>query len=300
LKPDAARRTTETVAFQGERGAYSEAAALALLGASVRTVPCPTFESLFAAVADGRAACALAPLENTLAGDVGRCLDLLQASCLVIVGEVTLRVSHNLIGCRGASLEAVRVVESHPVALAQCEQFFAERPHLRRVVADDTAASVRRITERGDAGHAAIAGSRAARLYGGVLLAEHVEDDPQNYTRFVLLAPTVEAPGWIDEAGRQADKLSLAILLPPAPDALQLALAPFAARGINLLRITSRPVKGRPWRYRLFLDFQASTADADAMRALAELKECAEEVRLLGCYPSARTMIGQTNGRRDT
>jgi prephenate dehydratase len=281
-----ARGTPETVAFQGERGAYSEAAAFALLGAGVRTVPCPTFESLFAAVADGRAVCALAPLENTLAGDVGRCLDLLPESRLLIVGEVILRVSHNLIGCRGASLEAVRVVESHPVALAQCEQFFAGRPHLRRVVADDTAASVRRITERGDAGRAAIASSGAARLYGGVVLAEHVEDDPANYTRFVLLAPTHQAPEWADKPER-ADKLSLAVLLPQAPDALPRALAPFAARGISLLRITSRPVKGRPWRYRLFLDFKTSTTDDDAMRALAELKECAEEVRLLGCYPSA-------------
>jgi prephenate dehydratase len=278
------------VAFQGERGAYSEAAAFALLGAGVRTVPCPTFESLFAAVADGRAESALAPLENTLAGDVGRCLDLLQESRLSIVGEVTLRVSHNLIGCRGASLEAVRVVESHPVALAQCEQFFAERPQLSRVAADDTAASVRRITERGDAGRAAIAGSRAAQLYGGVILAEHVEDDPENYTRFVLLAPTDEAPGLANNSAR-ADKLSLAILLPQTPGALQLALAPFAARGINLLHIASRPVKGSPWRYRLFLDFKTSTADDAAMRALAELKERAEEVRLLGFYPSAAQIM---------
>lgn len=282
--------TPETVAFQGERGAYSEEAAVALLGEDVRTVPCANFESLFAAVGDGSADCALAPVENTLVGDVGRCLDLLPESRLLIVGEVIIPVSHNLIGCRSARLDTIHVVESHPVALAQCEQFFAERPHVRRVVADDTAASVRRIIEREDAGRAAIAGKRAARLYGGVILAEHLEDDPANYTRFVLLAPTDEVSGRTKKLG-QADKLSLAILLPPAPNALGRALAPFAARGIELLRIASRPVKGRPWHYRLFLDFKASTADGDVMRALAELKECAEEVRLLGCYPSATTVF---------
>jgi prephenate dehydratase len=293
---DAAAGSVEAVAFQGERGAYSEAAAFALLGARVQTVPCQTFESLFASVADGRAGYALAPLENTLAGDVVRCLDLLSESCLCIVDEVILRVSHSLVGCRGASLEAIRIVESHPVALAQCEQFFAERPHLRRIVADDTAASVRRITERGDVGRAAIASSRAAHLYGGIVLAEQVEDDPANYTRFVLLAPTDEAPARADKPVRadkpaRADKLSLAILLPQAPGALQLALAPFGARGIELLHLASRPVKGRPWRYRLFLDFIVSDAEADLSAALAELEECAEEVRLLGCYPSAAPVV---------
>jgi prephenate dehydratase len=198
---------------------------------------------------------------------------------------VIIPVSHNLIGCSGAKLDAVRVVESHPVALAQCEQFFAARPHVRRVAADDTAASVRRIVECGDEGRAAIAGRRAARLYGGVIVAEHLEDDPANYTRFVLLAQTDEV------SSARADKLSLAVLISHAPGALQRALAPFNARAIELLRITSRPVKGRPWHYRYFLDFKASTADGDVSAALSELKECAGEVRLLGCYPSAPPVI---------
>ncbi|HEX9918414.1 MAG TPA: prephenate dehydratase domain-containing protein [Pyrinomonadaceae bacterium] len=275
------------MAFQGERGAYSEEAAVALLGEDVRTVPCATFESLFDAVGDGRADYALAPVENTLAGDVGRALDLLQEHSLFIVGEVSIPVSHNLVGCRGARLDGVRVVESHPVALAQCERFFAERPHIRRIVSDDTAASVRRITESGDVERAAIAGSRAARLYGGVILAGHLEDDPANYTRFLLLAAAA-----CESTGR-ADKLSLAVLLPHVPGALRRALAPFDARGIELLRVATRPVKGRPWHYRFFLDFKASTADGDVLLALSELGACAAEVRLLGCYPSASTIINQ-------
>ncbi|HEV2705495.1 MAG TPA: prephenate dehydratase domain-containing protein [Pyrinomonadaceae bacterium] len=276
----AAAEPARRVAFQGERGAYSEEAGIALLGASLRAVPCRTFESLYSAVGEGRADYALAPLENSLVGDVTRSLDLLQESALFIIGEVIIHISHNLIGHDSARLDTVRVVESHPVALAQCERFFEEHPHIRRVVADDTAASVRRIVESGDKTRAAIAGRSAARVYGGKILAEHLEDDAANYTRFVLLAPSAEVTD-------RADKLSVSTLLPHCAGALQRALAPFARRGIELLRIASRPLKGQPWRYRFFLDFKGSTTDPAVSLALSEIRECAEEVRILGCYPAA-------------
>ena len=290
------------VAFQGEPGAYSEEAAFRLLGAGVEAVACPTFESLFASVGEGRAECALAPVENSLAGDVARVYDLLGAGALFIVAEVVQRISHNLVGCPGATLEGVRVVESHPVALAQCERFFAERPHVRPAPADDTAASVRRVVERGDPSRAALASARAAQIYGGRILAERLEDDPQNFTRFVLLAapeetsPPVRAKAETSASlpmTTAADKLSLVLTLPERPDALWRALAPFARRGFALLRVASRPVKGRPWRYRFFLDFKTSGAEEELTRALSELRECAEEVRVLGRYAAAAAPLSE-------
>ncbi|HZT58963.1 MAG TPA: prephenate dehydratase domain-containing protein [Pyrinomonadaceae bacterium] len=269
------------VAFQGERGAFSEEAALRLLGEGIALVPRPTFESLFAAVGEGAADFALAPVENTLAGSVQRSYDLLLEGALHIVAEVIIPVRHCLVGCRGSSLDSIRTVESHPVALAQCERFFAAHARLRRVTADDTAGSVAEIVRRADPTRAAIAGRRAAEFYGGVILREGVEDDRENYTRFVLLAP-------VPEVREGADKLSLVMTLPDGLGALCAALAPFARRRVDLLKIESRPVKAEPWSYHIFLDLRASLLEADTAEALAELRERAASVRVLGCYPSAR------------
>lgn len=272
------------VAFQGERGAFSEEAALALLGERVRSVPRPSFESLFGAVGEGAADFALAPVENSLAGTVHQTYDLLVESALTITAEVIHPITHNLIGCAGASLESVRTIESHPVALAQCERFFAERPHLRRVASDDTAASARRVVERGDPTRAAIASARAARLYGGIILRERLEDHSENYTRFLLLSPTPRVDA-------RADKLSLVMRLRHEPGALYAALEPLARRGLDLLKIESRPVRGEPWQYRFYLDLQATADEPRVVEALAELRHQAEELRLLGCYPSARATV---------
>lgn len=269
------------VAFQGERGAFSEEAAFALLGERVRTVPRPTFESLFGAVGEGAADFALAPVENSLAGTVHQTYDLLVESDLTITAEVIRPITHNLVGCAGASLESIQTVESHPVALAQCERFFAAMPHVRRVASDDTAASARRVVERNDPTRAAIASERAARLYGGTILRGHLEDHSENYTRFLLLSLTPLT----DE---RADKLSLVMRLRHKPGALSAALEPLARRRIDLLKIESRPVRGEPWRYRFYLDLQGTTDEPRVVEALAELRQQTEELRLLGCYPSAR------------
>lgn len=280
--------TTQTprVAFQGERGAFSEEAAIRLLGEGIQLVPCSTFEALFASVKEGIADYALAPVENSLAGSVHRSYDLLLESSLHIAGEVIIPIGHNLIGCPEASFSSVRVVESHPVALAQCEFFFAANPQIKRVATDDTAGSVRSVIERGDPTWAAIASARAAWFYGGSILREHLEDHQENYTRFFLLAP---AP----QRSERADKLSLVIGLPHQPGALHRALEPFAQRGIDLLKIESRPIKGHPWQYRFYLDLQGSETDKGVASALSELQERADEVRLLGCYPSAQASMNK-------
>lgn len=268
------------VAFQGERGAFSEEAALKLLGPEISLVPRPTFEAAFGAIRDGLSDYILAPIENSLAGSVHRSFDLLVNSDLNILAEVIIPIAHNLIGAPGSSVENLAVVESHPVALAQCEKFFSAHPRLKRIATEDTAGSVREIVRSGDATRAAIAGRRAAEIYGGVILREHLEDNSENYTRFLLLSPAAESP-------EDANKLSLVFQLDHRAGALYHALEPFARRGLNLMKIESRPVHGRPWQYRFYLDLQASRREPDVGEALAELEELVVDLRILGSYAAA-------------
>jgi prephenate dehydratase len=268
------------VAFQGERGAFSEQAAVKLLGEEIQLVPRPTFEAAFSAIGDGVADFLLAPIENSLAGSVHRSFDLLVDSNLNILAEVVIPIVHNLIAVPGASFEEITVVESHPVALAQCEQFFIANPRLKRVVTEDTAGSVRAVVRAADKTRAAIAGRRAASIYGGEILRQHLEDNAENYTRFLLLAPAPDTP-------ENADKLSLVFQLDHRPGALVRSLQPFARRNINLMKIESRPVHGSPWQYRFYLDLQASRRDPEVAAALAELEILVVDLRILGSYASA-------------
>ena len=176
------------VAFQGERGAFSEEAALKLLGPNIELVPQRTFQDLYESVEIGEADYVLAPVSNSIAGTVVASVDLLQRSSFVKLDEVEIRIEQHLIGCPNATLENIETVQSHPVALAQCQRFFAEHPRLKAVIADDTAGSVAEVARRGDSSHAAIAGRRAAELYGGSIIRESIQDRPENFTRFVLLA----------------------------------------------------------------------------------------------------------------
>jgi len=272
-------KSSARVAFQGERGAFSEEAAVKLLGEDIELVPRSTFESLFVAIDEGAADLVLAPVENSLAGSVHRSYDLLLESSLHISAEVIIPIRHYLIACPGASFDEIKSVESHPVALAQCERFFAAHPQLQRIATEDTAGSVASVVKQGDRTRAAIAGIRAANIYGGMVLRENLEDHAENYTRFVLLTQSASA-----DSG--ADKLSIVMKLPHKSGALHRALQPFADRGIDLLKIESRPIKGRPWEYHFYLDLQASTNDEKVISALAELGERASDMRVLGCYPA--------------
>jgi len=269
------------VAFQGERGAFSEEAAVKLLGEDIQLVPRPTFESLFVAIDEGAADYILAPVENSLAGSVHRSYDLLLESSLHITAEVIIPIRHHLIGCAGSSFQQIKSVESHPVALAQCEHFFAAHPGIQRIATEDTAGSVAKVVERADPTRAAIAGIRAANIYRGTVLRNNLEDHAENYTRFVLLSSSTSP-------NSEANKLSLVMKLPHKSGALYRALQPFADRGIDLLKIESRPIKGRPWEYHFYLDLQASTNNAVVNEALAELDERSTEMRVLGCYQSAK------------
>lgn len=279
----ASNRETMRVAFQGEPGAFSEAAAVQLLGASIDTVPCATFDAGFRAIDEGAADALLVPLENSLAGSVVRVFDLLLESRVAIVAETILPIEMQLIALPGASLADIRSVASHPMALAQCERFFAAHPEWKRVPAEDTAGSVREVIFRGDKSAAAIAGRRAAEHYHAAILAESIQDNAENFTRFVLLVPEKDAPSWLTGEAR---KTSLALRLAHRPGALLASLEPFAKHGVNLLKIESRPIHGRPWEYQFFIDVEAEDA-ANLDHALAEVRSATSELRVLGRYAAA-------------
>ncbi len=272
------------IAFQGEPGAFSQIAARKLLGDAVHTIACPTFESLFDSIREGRADLILAPLENTLAGPVLRCYDLLYQGSLIMIGEVVLRISHCVIGCPGSSLPAIRRIQSHPVALAQCERFFAAHSAVSKVVAEDTAGSVRQVMGAGDPTLAAIASEFAAREYGAQILASAVEDDLNNFTRFALLAPQTEAA----EAIPEADATTLVLTVANQPGALFHSLEPFALNDVDLMSLVSRPLVGTPWHYRFFLEVAAAASDPRMVKALAELQPRTVELRVLGSYRSGK------------
>jgi prephenate dehydratase len=276
-------RKTSRVAFQGEPGAFSEAAAMQLLGDAITTVARTTFEGAFAAVPEGSADALLAPVENSLAGSVVRVFDLLMETRLAIVAETILPIEMQLIAAPGTSLNDIRSVASHPMALAQCERFFATHPQWKRVPAEDTAGSVREVLSRGDKSCAAIAGRRAAEHYHGVILAESIQDNAENFTRFVLLVPEKEAAAWLSAEAR---KVSLAMRLAHRPGALLASLEPFAKHGVNLLKIESRPIHGRPWEYQFFIDVEASDV-ARLDQALTDVRTATSELRVLGRYVAA-------------
>jgi prephenate dehydratase len=267
------------VAFQGEPGAYSEAAAIQHFGAGVETIPCESFDELFAAVASRQADCAMAPIENSLAGSIHQNYDLLAQHDLHIVGEHVLRVEHCLIGASDATLDDLRLVMSHPQALAQCDHYIRARGWQREVVYD-TAGSVKMLRASGKRDTAAIASERAAQVYGMKILARNIEDNPQNFTRFLVLAREPVEP-------EQPCKTSIVFTLRNVPGALFKALSVFALREIDLTKIESRPIPGAPWEYMFYLDFADSAHEERGKRALSHLSEIASTLRVFGSYPRA-------------
>lgn len=272
-------------AFQGERGAFSEEAARRILGPEVETLAHHSFDDMFEAVIAGRADCALAPIENTLAGSVIRNYDLLLEFDLTIVGEVVLRVVHNLIAPPGVTAAQVKRIYSHPVALAQCGRFFAAHPEYEVVPAYDTAGSVKMIMESGTRDEAAIAGAAAAEAYGAQILQAGIESNAQNFTRFFLLVRPDRAAAITPSSGGPERKTSIVFRIGNRPGALYRSLAAFAEHNIDLTKIESRPIEGRPWEYSFYLDFIGDRAAPPVQQALAHLAAHAENLRILGSYP---------------
>lgn len=266
------------VAIQGELGSFShEAAAKMLPRAGV--VPCTRSVEVFDRLEHGSVQAAVIPIENSLAGSVAEHFDLLLTRDAFIHGEFHLRIRHNLIAPPGVTLKQVRRVYSHPVALEQCRNFFASHPAMQAIPFYDTAGSVRHILAEGLKDAAAIASSHAAAQYRGRILLKGIEDNRQNYTRFLLIRRS-------RSIRRGANKTSLAFALKNLPGALFKALSVFALRDLSLSKIESRPMRGRPWEYVFFVDILRGDDEA-SRHARAHLAEIAEFVKVLGIYPAA-------------
>ncbi len=263
-----------TVAIQGELGSFSHVAALKALGDDIQLLQCRTFRAAFEAVTRGEARYGVLPIENSLVGSIHENYDLVADYRLPIVGETEVRVSLSLLARPGARLQAVRRVHSHPVALNQCRRFLASLNDVETVASYDTAGSVWEVMEGGSVRDAAVGSPFAAKLYGASVLAEGIEDDPQNFTRFLVVARTPATP-------RGAHKTSLMVTLRHEPGSLWRALEPLVRHGLNLTKIESRPIRGRPWEYVFYLDVHGSE---DTGQAVTELRAVAADVWVLGCY----------------
>lgn len=273
----------ERVAFQGERGAFSQEAVRKLLGERAEVVPCQRFEEAFVRLRDKEVTAAVLPIENTLAGSVHENYDHFLVYDAVICGETNVRINHNLIAAPGVRFGDLRQVYSHPVALNQCLRFLGAHPKLERVPFYDTAGSVKMIMEQGLRDAAGIASAVAAEIYGGHILRRSLEDDRRNFTRFFLLRRPEDAPR-LAPAGRREWKTSLMFSTRNIPGALFRALSAFALRDINLAKIESRPLRGRPWEYMFYLDLLGRTDEVGVQKALGHLEELADFLRVLGCY----------------
>jgi len=266
------------IAYQGEPGAFSEAAARRI-APDAHMIPCKSFEEVFAAVDGGPAGHGVLPIENSIGGSIHRNYDLLLSHELPIVAEVELPVVHQLLALPGASLEGLRRVYSHPQALAQCERFLRTLSGVEIVATYDTAGSAKMVADEKLEHSAAIASARAGELFGLVPLASSIQDFDDNITRFIVIGrrPVREAV---------PDKTTIVFSLPNEPGSLFKALSVFALRGVDLTKLESRPIPGRPWEYLFYADLAAPRDELSCARALAHLAEFAPTLRTLGSYAS--------------
>jgi 3-deoxy-7-phosphoheptulonate synthase len=268
------------VAFQGEHGAYSEIALLRRFGDSGGVpVPCQSFEAVFEAVLSGAVRYGILPIENSLAGSIHENYDLLlRYPDIQIVGETKIRIVHNLIGLPGAAQEEIRNVYSHPQGLAQCAEFLSKNPGWNRIPYFDTAGSVAFVAKEGKKENAAIASAEAAAMYGMTILKAGIETNSRNYTRFVILARAETAS--VD----RPSKASLVFSTPDKPGALFQCMKTLSERGLNMKKLESRPIAGKPWEYMFYIDLEIPDEIGRFTAAIEDLSGLAENLRVLGLY----------------
>jgi prephenate dehydratase len=269
------------VAFQGVHGAYSEQAIRQHFGDTAQVHPCPTLNELFEAIETRQVDYAMLPVENAMAGAVNQAYEMLMEADLRINAEVIVHVHHALLAPVGTKLEDVRMVRSHPQALAQCDRYL-KRNRIKPIAWYDTAGSARDLAQNPEAGVAAIASELAGQLYNLTALAREIEDVHFNYTRFLLLGHT-------DPARGENNKTSLVFATRNQPGALYGCIGEFATRGIDITKIESRPRRNRPWEPVFYLDVEAHLQDEPLKEAILALVQRASFVKLLGSYPAAKS-----------
>jgi chorismate mutase/prephenate dehydratase len=267
------------VAFQGERGAFSESAIYAFFGEKVDVKPCRDLTEVFDSVDKQDTQFGVVPVENSLEGSVNQTYDLFLTHDVKVCGEIIIRISHCLIANPNTTLDDVKAVYSHPQALAQCRRFL-ERLGRELIPTYDTAGSVKMLKEKGLRDAAAVASEKAAEIYGMKILAREIEDNPSNYTRFFVLSKE-DSP----RTGR--DKTSIIFAAAHTPGSLYHALGEFAKRNINLTKIESRPTKQKAWEYNFYLDFEGHRSEKRCAEALEALAKGGAFLKILGSYPKA-------------
>ena len=274
------------IGFQGIAGAYSELAVKSYFQKDAKAIAYPSFGEVFQAVEKKKLHFGVVPLENSVAGSILENYDLLNRHNLFIKGEIKLRVRHCLVGLPEAKLAKIKEVYSHPQALAQCAGLFKAHPKMKQQPYYDTAAAAKNLLNMNSLKAAAISSEIAAERYGLKILRKGIEDIHTNTTRFAVICKAPKR--LLNPKPKVHYKVSLVFTLKSIPGALHKALSIFAIRDIDLHKIESRPVAGKPWEYRFFVDCD-SHINLEAMsNALRHLKEICHEVKLLGCYPAAR------------
>lgn len=265
------------VSFQGEHGAYSEAAATSFFKEHIETIPYPTFYDVLESTEIGKCDYAVLPVENSLEGSVGESYDLLLTTKLNAVGEIYYKIRHCLIGFHG--LEKIDTVYSHPQALGQCRKFILDN-HLKPIPTYDTAGSVKILIELKKDNAACIASRKAAEIHNAPIIREGIEDNPNNYTRFLVLS---------NNKGERTsrDKTSIIFSIKHVPGALYSVLEKFNSGKINLTKIESRPTKTTPWEYNFYVDFEGHQTDKNIQDTLEKIKKHTIFLKVLGSYPRA-------------
>ncbi|WP_020611124.1 3-deoxy-7-phosphoheptulonate synthase [Sediminispirochaeta bajacaliforniensis] len=276
-------KSSGKIAFQGMHGAYSERAIVRYFGEEASTLPCPSFRSVFETVLSGQVRFGVVPIENSLAGTIYENIDLLQQyPDITIVGEQKVRIIHNLIGQKGADIADVRKVFSHPQGLAQCSAFFDRHPEMERVPFYDTAGAVAKVSQMNDPQCAAIAGEEAAKTYNMEILQKGIETNPRNYTRFFVITRSDDPVTALRERVSMA---AVSFATPDQPGALFACLKVFADNGLNMKKLESRPIEGKPWQYRFFVALEVTDEEV-LKKSLTALEPVSDDLRFLGVYES--------------